>query len=147
VGAVWYTLHTLILFNRSCYGCGYTGGTFDVPHVGHANFLRQCKRIAGKKGKVVVALNSDDFVKEFKGKAPLFSFEERKALLANLEYVDEIVENIGGADSKPAILKAKPDMIVIGSDWAKKTIIHRCNLRRNGWINIILYFYMFHIQR
>jgi glycerol-3-phosphate cytidylyltransferase len=98
----------------------YTGGTFDVPHLGHVNFLRQCKRLAGKEGKVVVALNPDEFVESFKGKAPLFSYNERKKLLEKLEYVDEVVKNEDGKDSKPTILKVKPDYIVIGSDWAAK---------------------------
>jgi glycerol-3-phosphate cytidylyltransferase len=118
----------------------YTGGTFDVPHLGHVNFLRQCKRLAGKEGKVVVALNPDKFVTSFKGKAPLFSYEERKKLLEKLEYVDEVVKNENGKDSKPTILKVKPDFIVIGSDWAAKDYYAQMDFSQN-WLdkhNIIL---------
>ena len=31
-----------------------------------------------------------------------------------------MIPNIGGADSKPAILEVRPDIIAIGSDWARK---------------------------
>lgn len=91
----------------------------DVLHGGHVNFLRQCKEIAGK-GKVVVSLNTDEFIKSYKGHNPVFSYEERKKLLEQLEYVDEVIPNVGGSDSKIAILKVKPKFIVVGSDWASK---------------------------
>jgi hypothetical protein len=34
--------------------------------------------------------------------------------------VNFVVPNIGNADSKPAIAECKPDVIAIGSDWARK---------------------------
>ena len=43
----------------------YTGGTFDVFHYGHMNFLRQCSKIADR---VVVSLNTDEFIEYYKGK-------------------------------------------------------------------------------
>jgi glycerol-3-phosphate cytidylyltransferase len=97
----------------------YTGGTFDIPHFGHINFLKQCRRIAGE-GKVVVSLNTDEFIEEYKGKKPIFSYDERARLLMKCGYVDKVVPNIGGSDSKPAILQVRPDFIVVGDDWAKK---------------------------
>jgi glycerol-3-phosphate cytidylyltransferase len=101
-------------------GVVYTGGTFDLFHAGHVKFLRQCKRIAGLDGRVVVSLNTDEFIEAYKGKAPVMSFDERKAILMGCRYVDSVVENIGGADSKLAILNVLPDFVVIGDDWAKK---------------------------
>ncbi len=98
----------------------YTGGTFDILHFGHINFLKKCKNIAGPEGKVIVSLNTDEFIQAYKGKAPIMTFEERKRSLEEIGFVDEIVPNVGGADSKPAIEKAAPDMIIIGSDWARK---------------------------
>lgn len=94
----------------------YTGGTFDTPHLGHYNFLRQCSVL----GEVVVALNTDDFIEQFKGRPPLFTFAERKKLLSMLPFVKEIIPNFGGKDSKPVIERVNPDIIAIASDWAKK---------------------------
>jgi glycerol-3-phosphate cytidylyltransferase len=98
----------------------YTGGTFDLFHSGHANFLRQCRRIAGQDGKVIVALNTDEFIEEYKNQAPIYSYKERLELLLSCRYVDEVVPNIGGKDSKVSIGFVRPDYIVIGTDWATK---------------------------
>jgi glycerol-3-phosphate cytidylyltransferase len=98
----------------------YTGGTFDLFHSGHVNLLKRCKEIAGEYGKVIVSLNTDAFIEEYKGKPPICSDAERKAVLMSCRYVDNVVMNVGGKDSKIAIQLVNPDYIVIGSDWAKK---------------------------
>lgn len=98
----------------------YTGGTFDLFHSGHINFLRMCKQLAHDQGKVIVSLNTDEFVIEYKGKPPIYNYEERKTLLEACIYVDYVVPNTDGKDSKTAILEMKPDIVVIGSDWCKK---------------------------
>lgn len=94
----------------------YTGGTFDLPHSGHVNFLRQCARL----GSVYVSLNTDEFIEEYKGKPPVMSFNERYEVLTEYRSVHVIMSNDGGADSKEAILQVRPDIIAIGSDWARK---------------------------
>lgn len=98
----------------------YTGGTFDLFHVGHLNLLKRCHELAGLTGRVIISLNTDEFIKTYKGKAPIIPFEDRKAILESCKYVDLVIENVGCVDSKPAIEEAKPDIIAIGSDWATK---------------------------
>jgi len=95
----------------------YTGGTFDLFHAGHVNFLRNCTRIADK---VVVSLNTDQFIASYKGNGPVCTYEERYEVLQACKYVDQVVANTGGADSKPAIERVKPDIIAIGTDWANR---------------------------
>ena len=95
----------------------YTGGTFDIFHYGHVNFLRQCKAIADE---VVVSLNTDEFIWSYKKKSPILSYSEREQSLLGCRYVDRVVENVGCEDSKPAILQVSPQIIAIGDDWAKK---------------------------
>lgn len=94
----------------------YTGGTFDLFHAGHANFLRRCKEL----GDVTVALNTDDFIYDYKGRTPVMSYEEREAVLISCRFVDRVLPNFGGANSKPTIELVSPDMVIIGSDWARK---------------------------
>jgi glycerol-3-phosphate cytidylyltransferase len=94
----------------------YTGGTFDLFHAGHVNFLAQCSQF----GEVVVSLNTDDFIAKYKGNAPICSYAEREEVLQACRYVSDVVPNEGGADSKLAILNVSPDVIAIGSDWARK---------------------------
>ncbi len=94
----------------------YTGGTFDLFHAGHVRLLARCAEL----GAVTVALNTDEFIAEYKGKSPVMSFDERREVLEACRFVDDVVANIGGADSRPSIEMVKPDLVVIGSDWAKK---------------------------
>lgn len=94
----------------------YTGGTFDLFHAGHALFLKKCSQL----GEVTVALNTDDFIKQYKGKAPVCNDQERFLVMKSCKYVSEVIWNSGGVDSKPSILRTKPDIIAIGSDWARK---------------------------
>ena len=98
----------------------YTGGTFDLFHAGHVKFLKRCQEIAGITGWVTVSLNTDEFIYEYKKVKPILSYEERFEVLSSCKFVDYVVPNIGGADSKPAIVECKPDVIAIGSDWARK---------------------------
>jgi glycerol-3-phosphate cytidylyltransferase len=98
----------------------YTGGTFDLFHSGHVNLLKKCREVAGQDGLVVVSLNTDAFIKEYKGKPPVCSDAERESVLLACKYVDQVVMNVGGKDSRIAIEIVQPDYILIGSDWAKK---------------------------
>lgn len=94
----------------------YTGGTFDLFHAGHVNLLRVCAEL----GEVIVALNTDEFIEEYKGKPPVCSYEEREEVLRSCVHVFDVVPNSGGADSRPTIEAVQPDIIAIGSDWARK---------------------------
>lgn len=97
-------------------GLVYTGGTFDLFHAGHVHFLQRCAEF----GSVVVALNTDEFIEEYKGKPPVIGFNDRRQVLLACRFVDRVIPNVGGADSKPAIEMVNPDMIIIGSDWARR---------------------------
>lgn len=94
----------------------YTGGTFDLLHYGHISFLRQCSRICDN---VVVALNTDEFVSEYKTQT-IMTYKERELSLQSCQYVSKIIPNLSGADSKPTILSVNPDIIAVGDDWAHK---------------------------
>lgn len=94
----------------------YTGGTFCALHAGHINFFWRIKKLF-PNCTLVVSLNTDEFVKEYKGEVPAFNYLEREEHLHMCGYVDQVISNIGGSDSKPAILQVHPNVIAIGSDW------------------------------
>ena len=71
-------------------------------------------------GTVTVALNTDEFIYEYKCKTPVMDFAERAAVLESCKYVERVIPNFGGANSKPSIELIMPDLVVIGSDWARK---------------------------
>lgn len=98
----------------------YTGGTFDLIHPGHVTLLKHCFELSGKVGEVIVALNTDEFVAQYKGQPPVMSYNDRRDVLMAIRWVDGVVPNSHGADSKPTILRVKPDIIAIGEDWKAK---------------------------
>ncbi len=109
----------------------YTGGTFDLFHYGHMQFLQNCKRLANT---VIVSLNTDEFVENYKGKKPFLNFEERKKSILMSGSAHEVIENSGGSDSKPAILSVRPNIIAIGTDWCKKDYYAQMNFTQS-WLD------------
>ena len=108
----------------------YTGGTFDLFHKGHIEFLRRCAEL----GDVTVALNTDEFIEAYKGRKPIISFDEREAVLLGCRYVAEVIPNYGGSDSRISIEIAQPNLIIIGSDWARRDYYTQMGFDQN-WLD------------
>ena len=108
----------------------YTGGTFDLPHAGHVRFLQRCAEL----GQVVVSLNTDEFIASYKGKPPVMSYKEREAVLSEYRSVATVIPNTGGADSTLAINDVQPDIIAIGSDWARKDYYRQMSFNQD-WLD------------
>lgn len=95
-----------------------TIGTFDMFHRGHYNLLQFCKDL----GKTTVGVNSDEFVRDYKGAWPINSVKSRVWSVApfgsvcihdgNTErFVRDWYHRIPWNDLK---------FIVVGTDWARK---------------------------
>lgn len=95
----------------------YTGGTFDLLHVGHVELLTVCRELAGPSGRVVVGLNRDAFVERYKGRPPVQPYELRAAALRESGLVDLVVCNVDDEDSRTALDVVRPDVLAIGDDW------------------------------
>jgi rfaE bifunctional protein nucleotidyltransferase chain/domain len=69
-----------------------TNGVFDLLHPGHTSYLERAKKLAGLRGLLFVALNSDRSVKELKGPhRPILDERSRAYNLAQLRSVDGVV--------------------------------------------------------
>lgn len=62
-------------------------GGFDPVHSGHIDYLKSAKKSGDK---LIVALNSDDWLIKKKGK-PFLPFVERKTIIESIKYVDEVI--------------------------------------------------------
>ncbi len=109
----------------------YTGGTFDLFHFGHVNFLKHCKNIADE---VVVSLNTDQFVERFKDSKPVLNYIEREKSVSGCRYVDRVIKNGAGEDSRSCILTVQPHIIAIGDDWAHKDYYKQMNFDQQ-WLD------------
>ena len=90
-----------------------TYGTFDLLHTGHINILRRAKQLGDY---LVVAISSDEF-NAGKGKKAYYSFEQRKAILEAIRYVDEVIPENNWEQKKEDIKKHDIDIFVMGDDW------------------------------
>ena len=61
-------------------------GGFDPIHSGHISYINAAKKYGDY---LIIALNSDEWLKKKKGKE-FMPFEERKSILENIKNVDEI---------------------------------------------------------
>ena len=93
--------------HRRVYMCFST----DVIHSGHIAIIKK----AAALGKLVVGVLSDEAVASYK-RYPLISFDERKALIANIKGVTKVVEQ-KELSYKNILNELKPYYVVHGDDW------------------------------
>lgn len=94
-----------------------TNGVFDLLHPGHASFLDAARRLAGRKGKLFVALNSDRSTRRLKGpRRPIMDERSRAYALAQLRSVDGIVIFRGRRLARE-IAALKPDVYCKAGDY------------------------------
>ncbi|MES1166785.1 MAG: adenylyltransferase/cytidyltransferase family protein [Pseudomonadota bacterium] len=68
-----------------------TNGVFDLLHPGHISYLEAARRLGGRNGMLLVALNSDQSVRELKGKLrPVLAERMRAYDLSQLRSVDAV---------------------------------------------------------
>lgn len=95
------------------YKIGYTQGTFDMFHIGHLNLLHQAKE---RCDTLVVGVNTDQLVSEYKHKNPVVGEQDRAAIISELRCVDKVV--LCNTLSKThAWQQLHFDAVFIGNDW------------------------------
>lgn len=95
------------LSNRTIYMSFST----DMIHSGHIAIIKK----AGRMGKIVVGVLSDEAVVSYK-RFPLMPYTERKAMFENIVGVDKVVaqDKLSYRDN---LIKYKPDIVVHGDNW------------------------------
>ena len=94
-----------------------TYGTFDLLHYGHINLLRRAKALGDY---LIVALSTDEFNSAAKHKTCYFSYEQRKALLESIRYVDLVIPEESWEQKVGDMKEYHIDTFVIGDDWKGK---------------------------
>jgi D-beta-D-heptose 7-phosphate kinase/D-beta-D-heptose 1-phosphate adenosyltransferase len=100
-------------------------GGFDPLHSGHINHFEAAR---GLGDKLIIALNSDDWLARKKGQ-PFMPFHERAAIISKLQMVDDVWQfNDDDESASAALVRAKaafPDATIIfgnGGDRQKDNI-------------------------
>jgi cytidyltransferase-like protein len=114
-------------------------GSFDMLHPGHLGLFEWCRKIAAcddqdddGSDRVIVAVNSSEFIARFKTE-PRYTTLERAAMVRALKGVDDVVINTG-LDQPTLILDQNPDILVIGSDWARKDYLAQIGVTQD-WLD------------
>jgi glycerol-3-phosphate cytidylyltransferase len=94
-----------------------TYGTFDLLHFGHINLLRRAKELGDY---LVVVLSTDEFNWNQKQKKSYFTYEQRKAILEAIRYVDLVVPEENWDQKRTDMHKYNIDTFVMGNDWEGK---------------------------
>ena len=94
-----------------------TYGTFDLLHYGHVNILRRAKEYGDY---LIVAISTDEFNWNEKGKKCYFSYEQRKQLVGSIRYVDLVIPEESWDQKIEDVKLYKADTFVMGDDWKGK---------------------------
>ncbi len=94
-----------------------TYGTFDLLHYGHINLLRRAKALGDY---LIVVISSDEFNWNEKHKKCYFTYEQRKALVEAIRYVDLVIPEESWAQKRTDMHEYHIDTFVMGDDWKGK---------------------------
>jgi len=110
-------------------------GCFDLLHVGHVRYLHAAKKLGGK---LIVAVNSDESVRQLKGAGrPLMPAEDRAEIVAALADVDAVVI-FAETDVRALIREIRPDIQAKGTDYTAENVPEReVVLQCGGRIEIV----------
>lgn len=91
-----------------------TFGTFDVFHIGHLSIL---ERAASLGSHLIVGVSTDALNAAKKGRNPVYSQEERIAIVRALRCVDEAFFEESLEQKRAYIARFEADVLVMGDDW------------------------------
>jgi len=99
----------------------WTNGCFDILHRGHIEMLQYAASLGHK---LYVGIDADEKVRRDKGpRRPFNGQEDRKYLLESIRGVDKVLIFNTREMLNEMIKNIKPDVLVVGSDWKRKTVI------------------------
>jgi rfaE bifunctional protein nucleotidyltransferase chain/domain len=94
-------------------------GSFDILHAGHLFIIYEASKQADV---LIVALNSDSSIKQYKGeKRPIIPLKERLELVSALEFVDYVTW-FDEPDPRAILTIIKPDVHVNGAEYGPRCI-------------------------
>ena len=100
----------------------FTNGCFDIIHGGHIEFLQKAKSLGDI---LVVGLNTDESVRNLKGKGrPIKTEQERANILSALKFIDYITL-FNEVTPEKLIREIRPDILVKGNDYKIDEVVGR----------------------
>ena len=101
----------------------YVIGVFDLFHTGHVELLRRSKELGDK---LIVAINGDEMVNQYKRK-PFMSETERLSIVEACRYVDDAFI-IRKFDNKKPLIEHNISKIIHGDDWERDSYLKQIRI-------------------
>jgi len=99
----------------------WTNGCYDILHIGHIRLFEFAKSLGDK---LIVGIDADDRVKQFKGNnRPINNQEFRKEILQAVKFIDKIYIFYTDDELCNLIKENNIDTIVVGNDYKDKNVI------------------------
>ncbi len=110
----------------------FTNGCFDILHPGHITLLERAAAEGGDAGFLVVALNTDDSVRQLKGAGrPINNETDRARVVGALASVGAVV--FFNDETPIKLIEAvKPDVLVKGADYRKDQVVGGDYVEQHG---------------
>jgi D-beta-D-heptose 7-phosphate kinase/D-beta-D-heptose 1-phosphate adenosyltransferase len=118
--AMWRSAGDRVVFSNGC---------FDILHIGHITLLEEARR---RGDRLIVALNSDESVRQVKGPLrPIVGEHERARILAALNAVDAVI--VFNESTPLKLIEAiRPDVLVKGGDYREEDVVGAREVRAWG---------------
>lgn len=94
-----------------------TFGTFDLFHIGHLNILRRARELGDE---LIVGVSSDELNFQKKNRYPVFSQEQRMAIVRAIRYVDAVFLEESLELKSRYVREWSASCLVMGHDWEGK---------------------------
>lgn len=89
----------------------YSYYVLDIIHKGHLLMMKNSKAMAGKNGKLIVGILTEEAVLEKKSEPPVLSLDERIDIAESIKYVDVAVPQ-ETYSPVPNVKRIKPDILM-----------------------------------
>jgi glycerol-3-phosphate cytidylyltransferase len=111
----------------------YPGG-FDLLHAGHINALTLARKIAGSDGRLIIAVNTDSFMSEYK-RVPARTQQERVNDVIATGLADEVILWHGPEKQDEQIIHNSPDVYVASFDWVDRDLASQLRIPSLSWMD------------
>ncbi|MFA6325470.1 MAG: adenylyltransferase/cytidyltransferase family protein [Candidatus Paceibacterota bacterium] len=103
-------------------------GTFDLINWGHIKAFQKAK---SHGDYLIVALNSNELVKEFKHREPVLPYYQKKFIIESCKYVDKVVKATKFSPME-LLKKYDVDVYVITQEWKHTKSIEISYIKNKG---------------
>lgn len=103
-------------------------GAFEILNAGHVQVFKDCR---AQGDYLIVALNTNELLEEYKGRAAVLPWQEKKLILEAIRWVDEVIP---APEFSPLRLLIEQDIDVycLSREWESSKKVEMNYMREKG---------------